>query len=113
MSTDHVVVPDGVFTVLPGHGPTTGKQLASHPLVQKVDITVSSHTTSVFRISNSHTKAGTHTGRELGAVVGANLVAFTAELGGKVSFRRLLASLVDPVIRLQSLYSMMRTLPWQ
>ncbi|KAI9574754.1 aldehyde dehydrogenase domain-containing protein [Boletus coccyginus] len=59
-------VPEGVFTVLPGHGHTTGKQLASHSLVRKVDIT-----------------AGTHTGRELGAVVGANLVAFTAELGGK------------------------------
>lgn len=41
----------------------------------------------MFRISNSHTKAGTQTGRALGAVVGANLAAFTAELGGKVSFR--------------------------
>jgi len=41
-------------------------QLASHPLIRKVDIT-----------------AGTQTGRTLGAVVGANLATFTAELGGK------------------------------
>ena len=60
-----------------------------------------------------HTKAGTQTGRALGAVVGANLVAFTAELGGKVSFRRLPGPLFDPMIRPQSLFSMMRTLSWQ
>jgi len=30
-------------------------------------------------------QAGTVTGRALGGVVGANLSAFTAELGGKVS----------------------------
>ncbi|KAG8218564.1 aldehyde dehydrogenase domain-containing protein [Butyriboletus roseoflavus] len=64
--TKEAGVPDGVFTVLPGYGHTTGKQLASHPLVRKVDIT-----------------AGTQTGRALGPVVGANLAAFTAELGGK------------------------------
>jgi acyl-CoA reductase-like NAD-dependent aldehyde dehydrogenase len=29
-------------------------------------------------------KAGTHTGRVLGSIVGANLAAFAAELGGKV-----------------------------
>lgn len=59
-------LPDGVFTVLPGRGHTTGTQLASHPLVRKVDIT-----------------AGTQTGRSIGAMVGSNLAAFTAELGGK------------------------------
>ncbi|KIK78237.1 hypothetical protein PAXRUDRAFT_164558 [Paxillus rubicundulus Ve08.2h10] len=59
-------VPDGVFTVLPGYGHTTGTQLASHRLVRKVDIT-----------------AGTQTGRAIGAIVGANLASFTAELGGK------------------------------
>lgn len=58
-------LPDGVFTVLPGLGHTTGTQLASHPLVRKVDIT-----------------AGTQTGRSIGAMVGSNLAAFTAELGG-------------------------------
>ncbi|KAH0839852.1 aldehyde dehydrogenase domain-containing protein [Lanmaoa asiatica] len=64
--TQKAGVPDGVFTVLPGCGHSTGVQLASHPLVRKVDLT-----------------AGTQTGRALGAVVGANLAAFTAELGGK------------------------------
>ncbi|KAF9247401.1 aldehyde dehydrogenase domain-containing protein, partial [Melanogaster broomeanus] len=62
----HGIVPDGVFTVLPGYGHSTGTQLASHPLVRKVDIT-----------------AGTNTGRAIGAIVGANLASFTAELGGK------------------------------
>ena len=83
-------MPDGVFTVLPGHGRTTGKQLASHPLVRKVDITVSSHSSLSFLYRQLSFEAGTQTGRELGAVVGSNLAAFTAELGGKVSFRRLL-----------------------
>lgn len=41
----------------------------------------------MFQIRNSHIKAGTRTGRALGAIVGANLAAFTAELGGKVSFQ--------------------------
>ncbi|KAI0050240.1 aldehyde dehydrogenase [Auriscalpium vulgare] len=59
-------VPRGVFSVLPGFGATTGKDLASHPLVRKVDIT-----------------AGTATGRALGGIVGHNLASFTAELGGK------------------------------
>ncbi|TCD69876.1 hypothetical protein EIP91_005953 [Steccherinum ochraceum] len=58
-------VPLGVLSVLPG-GPETGKQLASNPLVRKVDIT-----------------AGTQTGRQLGGIVGSNLASFTAELGGK------------------------------
>ncbi|KAG6335110.1 hypothetical protein ID866_3979 [Astraeus odoratus] len=59
-------IPDGVLTVLPGYGHSTGTQLASHSLVRKVDIT-----------------AGTRTGRAIGAMVGSNLAAFTAELGGK------------------------------
>ncbi|KAG2060133.1 aldehyde dehydrogenase [Suillus hirtellus] len=64
--TQEAGLPDGVLTILPGYGHTTGKQLATHPLVRKVDIT-----------------AGTRTGRALGAIVGSNLSAFTAELGGK------------------------------
>jgi len=52
--------------VLPGPGATTGKELVSHPLIRKVDIT-----------------AGTDTGRALGGIVGGNLAVFTAELGGK------------------------------
>ena len=33
-------VPSGVLSVLTGPGATTGKELVSHPLVRKVDITV-------------------------------------------------------------------------
>jgi hypothetical protein len=35
-----------------------------------------------------HIKAGTDTGRALGSIVGGNLASFTAELGGKVIWRR-------------------------
>ena len=43
------VVPSGVLSVLPGYGKTVGKELASNPLVRKVDITVS----HLARISHS------------------------------------------------------------
>ncbi|KAJ6441214.1 betaine aldehyde dehydrogenase [Purpureocillium lavendulum] len=59
-------VPDGVFNVLPGLGPVTGKALVSHPLVRKVDVT-----------------GGTVAGRAIGAIAGGNLARYTAELGGK------------------------------
>ncbi|KAF3763243.1 aldehyde dehydrogenase [Cryphonectria parasitica EP155] len=59
-------VPDGVFSVLPGYGATTGKALVSHVLVRKVDVT-----------------GGTEAGRAIGSIVGGNLARFTAELGGK------------------------------
>ncbi|TFY77059.1 hypothetical protein EWM64_g6955 [Hericium alpestre] len=59
-------IPDGILSVLPGYGRTTGTELVSHPLIRKVDIT-----------------AGTATGRALGSIVGSNLASFTAELGGK------------------------------
>lgn len=59
-------VPDGVFNVLPGEGLATGKPLVSHPLIKKVDVT-----------------GGTPAGRSIGALAGANLSHFTAELGGK------------------------------
>ncbi|KAI0249940.1 Aldehyde/histidinol dehydrogenase [Lactifluus subvellereus] len=61
-----IMKPSGILSVLPVPGSTTGKELVSHPLVRKVDIT-----------------AGTATGRALGAIVGGNLAGFTAELGGK------------------------------
>ncbi|KAF8489457.1 aldehyde dehydrogenase [Russula emetica] len=54
-------VPSGVLSVLPGPGATTGKELVSHPLIPQ----------------------STDTGRALGSIVGGNLAAFTAELGGK------------------------------
>lgn len=59
-------VPEGVFSVLPGYGATTGKALVSHPLVRKVDVT-----------------GGTVAGKAIGSIVGGNLARFTAELGGK------------------------------
>ncbi|KAI3395640.1 hypothetical protein diail_1005 [Diaporthe ilicicola] len=59
-------VPDGVFSVLPGYGATTGAALCGHPLVRKVDVT-----------------GGTAAGRAIGALAGRNLAKFTAELGGK------------------------------
>lgn len=39
-------------------------------------------------LNNTYYKAGTDTGRALGSIVGGNLAAFTAELGGKVIWRR-------------------------
>lgn len=59
-------LPDGVFNVLPGLGAVTGKALAEHPLVRKVDVT-----------------GGTVAGRAIGAIAGRNLARYTAELGGK------------------------------
>ncbi|KAH7116262.1 betaine aldehyde dehydrogenase [Dendryphion nanum] len=59
-------LPDGVFSVLPGLGATTGKALVEHRLVKKVDVT-----------------GGTPAGRAIGAIAGRNLAHFTAELGGK------------------------------
>lgn len=59
-------LPDGVLSVLPGLGPVTGKALVSHPLIRKVDLT-----------------GGTAGGRAVGEIVGRNLAAYTAELGGK------------------------------
>lgn len=59
-------LPDGVFSVLPGLGVTTGKALVEHPLIKKVDVT-----------------GGTPAGRAIGAIAGQNLAHYTAELGGK------------------------------
>ncbi|OQE28621.1 hypothetical protein PENSTE_c003G01109 [Penicillium steckii] len=59
-------IPDGVLSVLPGQGSTTGQFLVSHPMVRKVDITGS-----------------TDAGKAIGKVVGGNLCRYTAELGGK------------------------------
>lgn len=59
-------VPNGVLSVLPGYGASTGKALVGHPLVKKVDVT-----------------GGTLSGRSIGSVAGANLAYFVAELGGK------------------------------
>lgn len=59
-------MPDGVLSILPGIGITTGAALVSHPLVKKVDLT-----------------GGTAAGRAIGSSVGRGLKSYTAELGGK------------------------------
>ncbi|BGP32102.1 hypothetical protein JCM10296v2_003881 [Rhodotorula toruloides] len=59
-------LPDGVLSVLPGYGLTTGKALVSDLRIKKVDLT-----------------GGTAGGRAIGEIVGRNLTSYTAELGGK------------------------------
>lgn len=59
-------IPEGTLTVLNGTGPGVGQRIVANALIKKVDIT-----------------AGTNAGRAVGSVVGHNLAAFTAELGGK------------------------------
>ena len=73
-----------MLQVLPGSGQYTGRPITSNPLVRKVDITVC----KVFALNFTYRrtdciKAGTTTGRSLGQIVGSNLAAYTAELGGK------------------------------
>src|SRR5215831_1796446 len=59
-------LPPGVFNVVTGLGPTTGKALASHPGLDKLVLT-----------------GGTEAGRIVGALAGERFVHQTLELGGK------------------------------
>jgi acyl-CoA reductase-like NAD-dependent aldehyde dehydrogenase len=59
-------LPPGVFNVVTGLGPTTGKALAEHPGLNKLVLT-----------------GGTDAGRIVGALAGRNLARQTLELGGK------------------------------
>jgi acyl-CoA reductase-like NAD-dependent aldehyde dehydrogenase len=59
-------LPPGVFNVVTGLGPTTGKALASHPGLDKFVLT-----------------GGTDAGRIVGALAGARFTHQTLELGGK------------------------------
>jgi len=59
-------LPPGVFNVVTGPGPTTGKALASHPDLDKLVLT-----------------GGTEAGRIGGALAGERFVHQTLELGGK------------------------------
>jgi acyl-CoA reductase-like NAD-dependent aldehyde dehydrogenase len=59
-------LPPGVFNVVTGLGPTTGKALASHPGLDKFVLT-----------------GGTEAGRIVGALAGERFVHQTLELGGK------------------------------
>jgi acyl-CoA reductase-like NAD-dependent aldehyde dehydrogenase len=59
-------LPEGVFQVLPGRGPVTGRRLADHPDVRKIVFTGS-----------------TRVGRELMAACAPGIKRLTLELGGK------------------------------
>ncbi|HEY9474157.1 MAG TPA: aldehyde dehydrogenase family protein [Mycobacteriales bacterium] len=59
-------VPAGVVNVVTGLGATTGRALAQHRGIHRLDVT-----------------GGTETGRAIAATAGRNLVPVTAELGGK------------------------------
>jgi len=59
-------LPPGVFNIVTGLGPTTGKALASHPGLDKFVLT-----------------GGTEAGRITGALAGERFVHQTLELGGK------------------------------
>eukprot|EP00475_Leptophrys_vorax_P040615 TRINITY_DN7559_c0_g1_i2.p1 TRINITY_DN7559_c0_g1~~TRINITY_DN7559_c0_g1_i2.p1 ORF type:complete len:506 (-),score=144.75 TRINITY_DN7559_c0_g1_i2:39-1556(-) len=59
-------IPDGVLSVLPGTGVSTGRALVVHPDIAKIDLT-----------------GGTETGRAVGALAGSSLTPMIAELGGK------------------------------
>lgn len=61
-------MPDGVYNVIPGYGPSAGLALASHRRIHKIDLT-----------------GGTHTGKVVAGIAGKNLIRFTAELGGKAA----------------------------
>lgn len=60
-------LPEGVVNILPGYGPTAGKALAQHPLVDKVAFTGSTEIGYEI-MRNSHKD---------------NLKRITLELGGK------------------------------
>jgi acyl-CoA reductase-like NAD-dependent aldehyde dehydrogenase len=62
-------LPPGVFNVVQGLGEEAGAALVSHPLIRRVSFTGS-----------------TETARSIGAAAAANVVPFTAELGGKNPF---------------------------
>eukprot|EP00742_Colponemidia_sp_Colp-10_P004301 GILJ01004588.1.p1 GENE.GILJ01004588.1~~GILJ01004588.1.p1 ORF type:complete len:460 (-),score=62.85 GILJ01004588.1:52-1248(-) len=59
-------LPNGVLNVVTGLGAVSGKALAEHPNLAKIDLT-----------------GGTETGRAVAAAAGKNLVSVIAELGGK------------------------------
>jgi acyl-CoA reductase-like NAD-dependent aldehyde dehydrogenase len=61
-------IPDGVYNVVAGFGPTAGLALAAHPHVRKIDLT-----------------GGTPTGKAVAAIAGGNLTRISAELGGKAA----------------------------
>lgn len=63
---DEAGIPPGVFNVVQGIGEEAGAALVAHPLIRRVSFTGS-----------------TETARHIGGAAAANVVPFTAELGGK------------------------------
>src|SRR5690606_607278 len=63
---DEAGLPEGLVTVLPGHGEDVGAALVKHPGVRMVSFT-----------------GGTETGRAIGAIAGQRLIPVGLELGGK------------------------------
>lgn len=59
-------IPDGVVNVVTGFGPSAGKRVATHPAIQKVDLT-----------------GGTETGKVVAALAAGHLALTSMELGGK------------------------------
>ncbi len=59
-------IPDGVVNVVPGFGSTAGKRVATHPGIQKVDLT-----------------GGTETGKIAASLAAGHLAQVAMELGGK------------------------------
>jgi betaine-aldehyde dehydrogenase/5-carboxymethyl-2-hydroxymuconic-semialdehyde dehydrogenase len=66
---DEAGLPPGVFNVVQGIGEEAGAALVAHPLIRRVSFTGS-----------------TDTARHIGRAAAANVVPFTAELGGKNPF---------------------------
>jgi len=58
-------IPDGVVNVVPGYGPTAGQRVASHPAIQKVDLT-----------------GGGEAGTRVGAEAASHFALVSLELGG-------------------------------
>lgn len=59
-------IPDGVVNVVPGFGPSAGRRVATHPSIQKVDLT-----------------GGTETGKIVASLAAGHLAQTSMELGGK------------------------------
>ena len=64
--TKEVGLPDGVFNVVTGTGPTVGQPIVEHPLVRKVAFTGS-----------------LRAGKDVGRIAGERIIPVTLELGGK------------------------------
>jgi betaine-aldehyde dehydrogenase/5-carboxymethyl-2-hydroxymuconic-semialdehyde dehydrogenase len=79
-------LPPGVLNVVQGIGEEAGAELVSHPLLRRISFTGS-----------------TETGRLIGAAAAANVVPFTAELGGNGALLVFADADLDEAVRIASL----------